>query len=148
MNPTFGTVLLAVLSGPVSWGILQFLLSRRTRKNQHAKDNEALVKAKREARNAEEERAELLAEAQATAQRTALESAAERFDSLDEDYRACRKGLLEIRSVAFLLVDAMNVLMTRVQPGHNGDEYSAVLTAEEVEKARFAIEQARRRLYS
>lgn len=148
MNSTLISVLVAVVSGPISWGILQFFLSRRSRKRQHARDDADLVKARREARNAEEERAELLAEAQATAQRTALESAAERFDSLDEDYRACRDGLREIRSVAFLLVDAMNVLMTRVQPGHNGDEYSAVLTAAEVEKARFAIEQARRRLYS
>lgn len=149
MSPAspFGTILLSLLSGGSIWGFLQFLLSRRTRKQQGAKDAEALNQAKRVARDAEEQRVELLAEAQATAQRTALESAAERFDSLDRDYRECREGLREVRSVSFLLVDAMNVIMSRVRSTETG-EYTAVLTADEVTKARFAIEQARQRLYS
>jgi hypothetical protein len=148
MNATspWGTIFIAVLSSGSLWGLLQFLLSRRTRKQQGAKDAEALSRAKREARDAEEQRVELLAEAQATAQRTALESAAERFDSLDKDFRECREGLRDVRSVAFLLADAMNLFMSRVRP--TGDnEYTAVFTADEVTKARFAIEQARERLY-
>ena len=144
----WATIVLAVLSSGSIWGFLQFLLSRRTRKQQHLKDTEALNQAKRVARDAEEQRVELLAEAQATAQRTALESAAERFDALDEDFRACREGLREVRGVAFLLVDAINVILGRVQAARGTDEYTAVLTAGDVEKARFALDQARQRLYS
>jgi hypothetical protein len=144
----WATIVLAILSSGSIWGFLQFVLSRRTRKQQHLKDAEALNQARRVARDAEEQRVELLAEAQATAQRTALESAAERFDSLDKDYRECREGLREVRGVAFLLVDAMNVIMSRVQATKGADEYTAVLTADDVGKARFAIEQARQRLYS
>jgi hypothetical protein len=147
MNATWVTIAVAALSSGSLWGLLQFLLSRRTRKRQNEKDQEALIRAKREARDSEEQRIELLAEAQATAQRTALESAAERFDSLDKDFRECREGLREVRGVAFLLADAMNVFMSRVQVTA-GNEYTAVLTADEVEKARFAIERARQRLYS
>src|ERR1700757_3260985 len=131
MNPSSPvvTILLSVMSGGSIWGFLQFLLSRRSRKQQHAKDEEALHLAKREARDAEEQRIELLAEAQATAQRTALDSAKDRFDALDKDYRECREGLREIRSVAFLLVDAMNMTMGRVRP--TGDnEYTAVFTTD------------------
>jgi hypothetical protein len=140
------TIVLALVSSGGLWGLLQFLLSRRTRKHQEEKDTAALKLAQREARDAEEQRVELLAEAQATAQRTALESAAERFASLDEDFRECRLGLREVRSVSFLLVDTMNLFMGRVRPTGD-DEYTIVLTADELSKGRFALEQARDRLY-
>jgi hypothetical protein len=149
MNNTspWATIVIALLSSGTLWSVLQWLLGRRTRKQQNLKDAEALSRAQREARDSEEKRIELLAEAQRTAQRTALESAAARFDSLDEDYRACRDGLRDVRGVAFLLADAMNLIMSRVQSPTGADEYIAVLTAGDVEKARFAIGQARERLY-
>lgn len=141
------TIAATVISSGTLWGGLQWVMSRRERKAQEKQKEAEAQKAMLDALKAEDERRELLATAQVTAQKAALDSAAERFNALHADYMECRDGLRGVCSAAFLLIDAISTILGRVRPNKDSDDYSATLTSEELTKARFALDEARKQLH-
>jgi hypothetical protein len=146
-------LLVAIVSGPLVWGLLQHVLTRRRanaeeERKQH--EHEQQVEAERvEAERLSRERRELLTAAQETAQRIALQSADERYGALHTDYESCRTALTECRDASWLLIEMLEGWMSRMQSQENGGGekvYAIPLSLHEVGEARRKINEARRRL--
>jgi hypothetical protein len=143
MNPAIWGIIAGVVSGPLMWGLLQFWLTRHSRRDEERRvDDERIV--------SEDQRREMLATAQASAQRVALESANERYSALRDDYQECRDGLrasreetLGIRTVNGNLIQAFEALLRGLRPGADNDTFTMTLTFEQVAEARKAIADAR-----
>lgn len=142
------SILTAIVSSGVIWSVLQWWMQRQLRKTQHARERAELDKQKRDADQAEQDRAELLAEAQNTAQRTALDSANARYDGLKHDYDVIKDNMTGLREASMLLIDAFEGFLVRLHPTGQGTEYQVVVQFDEVQIARNTIKEARRRLFS
>jgi hypothetical protein len=134
------TILIAITSS----GGLQYFLTRRQRKEQERKDDIQEKKDRDEVEQRAVDRRELLAEAQATAQRAALESAATRYKELEDDYKACRGGLVNLSQATGLLVGIVERIMNRLRPNGDDTTYVAEIGLDEVGEARRAINEVRR----
>lgn len=140
----FVPVLTAVISSTAVWSFLQWLLSRRERNRAEAR---ADVREKSFREKADYEHSRLLAEAQATAQRTALQSANERYKTLQSDYLAIREDLYRLRQATALVLTAFEKVLADARVADDTGKLWAAFTAEEVDTARKAIDMARKSLY-
>lgn len=130
------TVGVAVFSSGGLWALFQTVLSRRERK---------IDVLKRE--QAETDRDELLAAAQSTAQTTALNSQEIRYTNLNADYQACRDGLNEVRDASALIIDVFDDVMMKLRPTRaNSATFTLTMEAVEVTRVRGSISEARRHL--
>lgn len=141
------TIITAVISSGGIWGFLQFLMTRKNRKQDLEKEAQEIRKRKLEEIQATEERAKLLADAQQIMQRSALESAAERFDNLHKDYQECLSSLRDVRSATSMLIEAFLTFLGKAKPRGNGESFTATFTLEEVAQAKVTINEANRHLY-
>jgi hypothetical protein len=146
-------VVTAVVSGPLVWGALQQIMTRKRSSQEEARKqlqhDQQLEKEREERQLKADERRELLAEAQATAQRTALASADDRYEALHEDFTSCRTSLVEVREVAWLLVDLFEQFLGRAtteSDGYGDKRYVVTLQLADLGEARRGINEARRRL--
>jgi hypothetical protein len=142
-----GSISSALVTSGILWGVLQIMMNRRMRRNQHRKDEQDIEEKERAAEKAEQDRKDLLAEAQNTAQRTALDSANQRYAALMEDYRGVRTGLRELREASSLLINAFEGFLLRMRPTEDGSSYHVVVQSEEMTIARNTIMEARSRLF-
>lgn len=131
------TLFVSIASSSGIWGTLQYVLSRRERKDKQRKE-------KRDEDKAEKDRSDLLAEAQRMAQQTALDSADTRYKNLESDYGACRRGLGEVREAAACLIDVVESMMMKMVV--TDESYSLTLEFREVVEVRKSITDARRHL--
>lgn len=141
------SVLTALVSSGVIWGLLQWWMQRQMRKTQQDKDHAELEKHRRDEEQAARDREELLAEAQSTAQRTALDSANSRYSALQEDYRTMRTEFRGLRESNSLLINAFEGFLLRMRQNEDGLSYNVAIPADEMIIARNTITEARRLLF-
>lgn len=145
-----------ILSGPILWGGLTHILTRRREKERverEQREHERLIeKDETDREERANERRMLLAQAQATAQETALRSADERYQMLHEDYDTIRKTTIALRDSMWQLIDVLEGFVRKLRPVTNGSAiegaqaYVAEVTTDEYGDARRAINEARSRL--
>ena len=144
------TIITAFFSSTGAWGILQYVLSRRQRKEEKAKlareESKLEEKDRQDQERRDRERVSLLAESQALSQRTALESANARYTDLHSDYVTCRDGLRDLREATSLLLFVFDNFLGRLQPTDGGESYNGSMSMSELGEARRAINDARRHL--
>lgn len=141
------SIITALFSSGIIWGLLQWWMQQQMRKTQRDKDRAELDKHRRDEEQAAKDREELLAQAQSTAQRTALDSADKRYGALQEDYRVMRSDLRGLRESNSLLINAFEGFLLRMQPAEDGKSYQVIIAADEIVIARSTIMEARRLLF-
>jgi hypothetical protein len=144
MNAFLGVVGASVGSSTVIWGVIQWVLTAKERRDKRASEQKA---EKLRDEHEVETRSKLLAEAQAISQTTALESANQRYLTLQGDYESVRKGLKEVRQASGLLINAFEGFLLRLRPNEDGKTYSAIIDVTEVDLARRTIMEARDHLF-
>ncbi len=144
------TILTALVSGTGGWAVLQFFLTRASRKaeiaRQHAAAEKDLEDAARSKTETSQRESKLLADAQIVAQRTALESGQQRYAELRMDYEETRTSLKGLRNATEALIDAVDALIVRMRPNKISDVIMLDVSIEEYRSAREAIAEARRHL--
>jgi hypothetical protein len=143
----------AIIAALISSGGLQWFLGRRERKKQEEKERreeeKQAEKDKDEGERRDVDRRELLAKAQAAAQEAALASSDRRYNQLDEDYRRCREGLVDLSQATDLMINLFEKIIIRLEPasrGENNQKFTVELELAEVNEVRVAISAARRHL--
>lgn len=117
---------LTIASGPVFWGFLQWLISRKGEKAKAAKQQQADEKASAQA---EIDKAALLAEAQRTAQRTALESADRAISSVQAECDKCSRRLDKVEQVCENLIVASEAQLAADTPENRATCTAAIWAA-------------------
>lgn len=140
------TLVTSVLSCGGLWGLLQWFLTSKQRKEQDRKDARQEQKEHDDIERRELDRRELLAKAQATAQRAALESAEKRYGELEKDYEKCRTGLLDLSQATSLLIDVFEKILYQLRPNEDAEKYTTELDLNQVGEVRRVINEARRHL--
>jgi uncharacterized protein HemX len=142
----------AVVVALISSGGLQWFLGRRERKKQEERDRRDEEKREKkdedDAEKREVDRRELLSKAQAAAQEAALASSDRRYNQLDEDYRRCREGLVDLSQATDLMINLFEKIIIRLEPTSRGEnqKFTVELELAEVNEVRVAISAARRHL--
>lgn len=116
MSGTINQIVVAlatIASGPAFWGLVQWIRGRKGAKAQAAKDQQADEKANRQA---EIDRANLLAEAQRTAQKTALESANAAYSNVQKECDKCNKRLETVERRCEALITATEAFIAGDTP--------------------------------
>ena len=141
------TVFTSVFGSSGLWLMVQFFLTRRHRELE-ARRTEVETKRQQEwddlrRTREEQDRRALLAEAQATAQQTALESADSRYKDLRADYTTNKEELTAIRSATWTLASVLEMILVRMKPNGEENRFSLVLSSEELDRTRNAVDAAR-----
>jgi hypothetical protein len=118
--------LITIASGTGFWGFVQWARERKGAKARAAKEQQAEENA---AKQAEVDKATLLADAQRVAQTTALNSADVAFRQVSKRCDECLEELHGLRDITGRLVDAVEALMQADTPESRAQARAAIRLA-------------------
>lgn len=148
MNPYINflsVAVIALVSGTGGWATLQLIINRRGRKAEAGRLEAETEARKMDAAKTEAERLALLAEVERKAYAAAEASADKRYATLERDYERCAAELFELRNVIEPVLDAIDVIMTGIQPSI-GDDVTITVTKADIITVRGSLRTARRHL--
>jgi uncharacterized protein HemX len=117
---------ITIASGPVFWGFVQWVMSRKGEKAKAAREQRA---EEERTKQAEVDKAKLLADAQAVAQTTALASADKALATVTKQCDKCLEELHGLREIVGSMIDATEALMAQDTPQVRADVRATIRLA-------------------